>query len=56
MLQAIKQFMRDEEGVTAIEYGFLASLIALALIVGATALGNKLNVLFSLIAEKFVTS
>lgn len=56
MLQAIKRFIRDDEGVTAIEYGFLASLIALALIVGATALGNKLNALFSLIAGKIVTS
>lgn len=56
MLNIIKQFIRDEDGVTAIEYGFLASLIALALIVGAAALGNKLNELFTVIAGKIVTS
>lgn len=52
MLEMIKQFALDEEGVTAIEYGLLASLIALALIVGATALGNKLNAMFTFIAGK----
>ncbi|PKO62195.1 MAG: Flp family type IVb pilin [Betaproteobacteria bacterium HGW-Betaproteobacteria-18] len=49
---ATRRFMRDEEGVTAIEYGLLASLIALAIIVGATALGTHLNSLFNDIAGK----
>lgn len=49
---ATRRFMRDEEGVTAIEYGLLASLIALALIVGATTLGENLNSLFNDIAGK----
>jgi pilus assembly protein Flp/PilA len=37
MWTSIKRFVRDEEGVTAIEYGLLAALIAVAIIVGATA-------------------
>lgn len=48
---ATRRFMRDEEGVTAIEYGLIASLIALAIIVGAGALGGKLNTLFQTIAD-----
>ena len=49
---ATRRFMRDEEGVTAIEYGLIASLIALAIIVGAGALGKNLNSLFNDIAGK----
>ena len=45
-------FLKDEEGVSAIEYGLIASLIAVALIVGATALGTKLNSLFTTTAGK----
>jgi pilus assembly protein Flp/PilA len=44
--------IESESGVTAIEYGLIASLIALAIIVGATALGTNLNGLFTYIAGK----
>lgn len=47
---AIKRFWADEEGVTAIEYGLLAALIAVAIIVGAQLLGTNLNALFNKIA------
>lgn len=43
---------QDESGATAIEYGLLASLIALAIVVGATALGSGLNSLFTTVAGK----
>lgn len=49
-LNASRRFLRDEEGVTAIEYGLIAALIALAIIVGATAVGGGLNGLFNRIA------
>jgi pilus assembly protein Flp/PilA len=55
MLKMVKQFVRDEEGVTAIEYGLLASLIALAIITGATLLGGKLDAMFTFIAGKLKT-
>jgi pilus assembly protein Flp/PilA len=42
----------SERGVTAIEYGLIASLVALAIIVGATALGVNLNSLFTYIGGK----
>lgn len=44
--------IESERGVTAIEYGLIASLVALAIIVGITALGVNLNSLFSYIGGK----
>ena len=35
-------FFKDEDGVTAIEYGLIASLIAVAIIVAVTAVGGNL--------------
>lgn len=37
------RFMKDESGATAIEYGLIATLISVALIGGASALGGQLN-------------
>ncbi|MDN5926855.1 MAG: Flp family type IVb pilin, partial [Hyphomicrobiales bacterium] len=45
-------FAKDESGATAIEYGLIAALIALAIIVGAGALGNSLSNEFNRIATK----
>ncbi len=47
LMLGVKRFLRDEEGVTAIEYGLIAALIAVVLIVGATAAGTALNTLFN---------
>ncbi len=44
--QSFKSFWADEDGATAIEYGLLASLIALAIVGGATALGGSIDALF----------
>jgi pilus assembly protein Flp/PilA len=46
----VKSFLREEEGVTAIEYALIAALIAVVIIVGATAVGTNINVMFSYIA------
>jgi pilus assembly protein Flp/PilA len=42
-----KKLMRDRRGATAIEYGLIAALIAVAAIGAMTALGNSLNTTFS---------
>ncbi|MGB3430000.1 MAG: Flp family type IVb pilin [Burkholderiaceae bacterium] len=55
-MNALRRFYREEEGVTAIEYGLIASLVALAIILGATALGGKLNDMFTYISTKLVTA
>jgi pilus assembly protein Flp/PilA len=44
--------MNDESGATAIEYGLIAALIALAIMVGAGNLGNSLNNQFGRISAK----
>ncbi|MEC5409760.1 Flp family type IVb pilin [Paraburkholderia sp. MPAMCS5] len=45
-IKSINTFIRDEEGVTAIEYGLIATLIALAIVVGVTAVGTNLEAKF----------
>ena len=37
------KFLKDETGATAIEYALIATLIAVALIAGATTLGNEIG-------------
>jgi pilus assembly protein Flp/PilA len=52
MSSIFSRFMNDESGATAIEYGLIAALISVALITGATALGNKLNTQFNTLSTK----
>ncbi len=56
IVTSIKKFMREEDGVTAIEYGLIASLVALGILVGAALLGTNLNSMFTFIAGKLKTS
>ncbi len=46
------RFIKDESGATAIEYGLIASLIAVAIITGATTMGSNLQTTFSTLAGK----
>ena len=46
------RFLKDESGATAIEYGLIAALIAVAIITGATALGTELNAKFDEISSE----
>lgn len=48
-MNMIKQFIRDEEGATAIEYGLLAGLISVVIIVAVTNVGVELDRIFDLI-------
>ena len=52
LVLATRRFLRDEEGVTAIEYGLIAALIAVAIIVAAGLLGGQLSQTFSDICAK----
>ena len=52
MSKLFARFVKDESGATAIEYGLIAALIALAIMVGAGALGNSINNQFSRISTK----
>ncbi|MDR3512594.1 MAG: Flp family type IVb pilin [Caulobacteraceae bacterium] len=44
--------LRSEEGVTAIEYGLLAGLIAVAIVAAVTLVGTNLATTFNTIATK----
>lgn len=41
------RLQREEKGATAVEYGLMVALIAAAIVVTVTALGVKLNGLFT---------
>ena len=45
-MNALMNFINDEEGVTAIEYGLIAALIAVAIILAVTATGTSLKNIF----------
>jgi pilus assembly protein Flp/PilA len=47
LIPIVQSFLREEDGAAAIEYGLIAALIAIAIIVGATALGTGLDGLFT---------
>jgi len=47
MTKLLSRFYKDESGATAIEYGLIATLIAVAIMVGAGFLGNSLNTKFN---------
>ena len=50
-VHAIKTFGQDEEGVTAIEYGLIAALIAVFIIGSVTIVGSKLAAVFKAISD-----
>jgi pilus assembly protein Flp/PilA len=54
-VQFAKSFWQQEEGVTAIEYGLIAALVAVAIIVGAGLLGTSLNGLFTRLGNCMAT-
>ena len=48
---ATRGFLRDEEGVTAIEYGLIAALIAVVIVVAVALIGTRLNCQFGRVAQ-----
>ena len=51
-MKKLISFFKDEEGATAIEYGLLAGLIAVVIIVAVTAVGGHLNNVFTFVASR----
>ena len=47
---AVRQFVKSEEGVTAIEYGLIAALVGIAIITAVTLLGTNLSTVFTRVA------
>jgi len=52
MIDTIKNFLSDESGATAIEYGLIAALVSVAAIAALGSLGNSLGVMFNSVANE----
>jgi pilus assembly protein Flp/PilA len=52
MYATLAQLLKDETGATAIEYGLIAALIAVAAITALTTVGQHLSTTFNTIATK----
>jgi pilus assembly protein Flp/PilA len=51
----LNKFLSDENGATAIEYGLIAALVAVGLIVALSVLGNNLSTQFNYIGKTIGT-
>jgi pilus assembly protein Flp/PilA len=56
LVRSIENFVREEDGVTAIEYALIASLISLIAVTGMGLLGNQLNLMFQHIKNQLKIS
>jgi len=55
-MRAIRNFIKNSKGATAIEYGLIAALIAVAAIGAMGTLGSKLKTTFSNVATNLNVS
>ncbi|MDR3376465.1 MAG: Flp family type IVb pilin [Ancalomicrobiaceae bacterium] len=55
-MRKLRELVKDESAATAIEYGLIASLIAIAIIAGASALGSQLSSSFNYISGQVKSS
>jgi pilus assembly protein Flp/PilA len=55
-MNAIQKFIRDEQGVTAIEYGLIAALIAVVIIAAVKLIGTQLDITFDKIGTALTTA
>ena len=51
-MKTIRQFFKNSKGATAIEYGLIAALIAVAAIAAMGSLGGSLNKTFNNVSSK----
>ena len=56
MKTVVTRFVKDESGATAIEYGLIAAIVAVGIIVGLTNLRDALNTLFNNVKTTLGTS
>jgi pilus assembly protein Flp/PilA len=52
----LKEFFKNDEGVTAIEYGLIAALIVVVVVAAVTAIGTRLNVAFTKVQDALPAS
>ncbi len=49
-MRTLDRFFRNEDGATAIEYGLIASLIAIVIVTAVTTFGTNLSTVFNNVA------
>ena len=54
MMKYVNRFAQDESGATAIEYGLIAALVAVAIITAVTTLGDRITATFDEISGQLV--
>ena len=47
----VTKFLRQDDGVTAIEYGMIAALISVVIIIAVGVIGTKINTAFTAIGD-----
>lgn len=55
-MQKMRAFLKNSKGATAIEYGLIAALIAVAAIAAMGTLGNQLSKTFNNVEAKMTTT
>ena len=55
-MNAIRKFVKNNKGATAIEYGLIAALIAVAAIAAMSTLGNNIKFTFQNVASNLKTA
>ena len=56
IMNFIKNFIAEEDGVTAIEYGLIAALIAAVIVASVTSIGTNIADVFTKIAAKITAT
>ena len=56
LVQFIKNFAREDDGVTAIEYGLIAALIAVTIIAAVTIVGTQLQAVFKAVSDALIAA
>lgn len=56
VLRAVSRFIQDEQGATAIEYGLIAGLIAVAIIGSVSTMGGALERAYQALADKLLAA
>jgi len=55
-MNAISQFVREEDGQDVVEYGLLIATIAIVVLVGISFFGNNINAWFQTLAGRITTT
>ena len=56
LVQSLRKFARDDQGVTAMEYGLIAALVAVVIIIPVGNVGTNLAAVFGYIAPQLANA